>query len=438
MISQQQYAARRLELMGLMSANSVAILPAARLKTRNRDCDYLFRQDSDFYYLTGFNEAETVLVLVPGRSHGECILFCQESSAEEALWFGEVIGPEAAVAQHGFDDAFPYSDIDDILPGLIEGRSRLYYAMGTHEQFDQRVMSWVNRIKGKQTSGAHPPGEFVSLDHYLHDLRLFKSAGELKLMQKAAEISAAAHKRVMQICKPGMWEYQIEAELNHSFAMAGARFPAYNAIVGGGKNGCVLHYSANDKQLVDGDLLLIDAACEYQNYAADITRTFPVNGKFSPRQADLYDIVLAANVAGINAVRLGNDWNQPHIAAVTTATQGLKDIGVLSGDVSNLVEREAYKPYYMHKTGHWLGLDVHDVGDYQVADQWRQLELGMVLTIEPGLYFPPNEHNQDNPWRGMAVRIEDDVVVSKENPKVLSNGVPKQRLQIEELMADGE
>lgn len=421
--------------MAQMEPNSIAIVPSAREKSRNRDVDYPFRQDSDFYYLTGFAEPEAVLVLLPGRKHGQYVLFCRDRDPEMELWDGYRAGPEGACVDYGADDAFPISDIDDILPGLLEGRERVYYAMGRHDDFDRKVMQWINVIRSKVRSGAHPPGEFLDLDHLLHDMRLFKSAAEIRMMHKAAKISAEAHKRAMRICKPGIAEYQLEAEIQHEFAKNGARFPAYSSIVGGGKNGCILHYIENSEAVRDGDLVLIDAGCELEHYASDITRTFPANGKFSKEQRALYEIVLAAQLAAIKAVKPGNHWNQPHDATVRVITQGLIDLGLLKGTLKKLIEKEAYKDFYMHRAGHWLGMDVHDVGDYKIGDEWRVLEPGMVLTVEPGIYVSPNNKKVAKKWRGIGIRIEDDVVVTKDGCNILTADVPKTVAAIEALMA---
>lgn len=435
-ISKQEFARRRKNLMALLEPGSIAIVPSAALQTRSRDSDYPFRQDSDFYYLSGFDEPEAVLVLLPGRPQGEYILFCRERDPAMELWDGYRAGPDGACAEFGADDAFPISDIDEILPGLIEGRQRVYYAMGRHAEFDQQVMHWVNVIRSKVRSGAQPPGEFLDLDHLLHDMRLFKSAAELRIMRRAGEISAQAHARAMRYCRPGVYEYQLEAEIQHEFGLAGARFPAYSSIVGAGKNACILHYIDNRSVVRDGDLVLIDAGCEFEAYAADITRTFPANGRFSDAQRALYEVVLAAQLAAIEQVRPGNHWNQPHEATVRVITEGLLRLGLLEGELEELIESEAYKPFYMHRAGHWLGMDVHDVGDYKVGGEWRVLEEGMVMTVEPGIYVAPDNENVAPRWRGIGIRIEDDVVVSKSGCEVLTEGVPKSVEAIEALMAE--
>lgn len=437
-ITKAEYARRRKMLMEQMEPNSIAIIPSAKEKIRSRDTHYNFRQDSDVHYLSGFDEPDVVLALIPGREHGEFVIFCRERDKAKEIWDGYRAGPEGACKIHGADDAFPIDDIDEILPGLIEGRERVYYALGRDPEFDAQVMGWINRIRAKVRSGASPPGEFLDLNHFLHDLRLFKSAAELRLMARSAEIAAQAHCRAMQFCRPGIYEYQLEAEILHEFASNGARFAAYNTIVGGGGNGCILHYIDNNELLRDGDLVLIDAGCEYEYYASDITRTFPVSGVFSKEQKALYEVVLEAQAAAISQVRPGNHWNEPHDAAVRTLTAGLVRLGLLSGDIEDLIANEAYREFYMHRTGHWLGMDVHDVGDYKVHGQWRVFEPGMVLTVEPGLYVAPDNNHVAQKWCGIGIRIEDDVVVTKDGCDVLTSGVPKAVAEIEALMAAGQ
>ena len=430
-----EYAKRRRSLMDLMSPNSIAIIPSAPVTVRNRDVEHPFRQDSDFYYLSGFAEEHSVVVLIPGRDHGEYVLFCQEKIKEQEIWTGRRVGPEAAPEVLGCDDAFPISDIDDILPGLIEGKDRIYASLGVSPEFDRQLMQWVNHIKTQVRNGATPPHEFSALDHLLHELRLIKSPAEIEVMQAAADISAEAHTRAMQVVRPGMKEYQLEAELMHIFMAAGSRWPAYPSIVGAGDNACILHYTRNDDTISDGDLILIDAGCELDYYASDITRTFPANGVFSDAQRKMYQLVLDAQYAAIEAVKPGNHWNQPHEAAVRVLTEGLVKYGLLQGDVDELIEALAYRQFYMHKTGHWLGMDVHDVGEYRIDGQWRVLEPGMVMTVEPGLYIAPDDETVEPQWRGIGIRIEDDVVVTEGGCHVLTSAVVKDVADIEALMS---
>ena len=429
-----EYGKRRKKLMDMLGDDSIAILPAAPEKIRNRDVAFRYRPDSDFFYLTGFAEPEAVMALIPGRSQGEFILFCRERNPEQEIWHGSRAGLEGACNDYGADDAYPITDMDDILPGLLENRERIYYTMGNDTAFDQRVLGWVNQVRGKIRTGVHAPEEFISLNHILHDMRLYKSRREIGLLRKAATISANAHVRAMETCRPGMMEYQVEAELLHEFMRQGALSAAYPCIVGSGANSCVLHYIDNSREMQEGDILLIDAGAEYECYASDVTRTFPVSGRFSDPQRAVYEVVLAAQLAAIDAVRPGNHWNQPHDAAVEALTEGLVALGILKGPVQKLMEKEAYKPYFMHKTGHWLGMDVHDVGDYKLGEQWRMLEPGMAMTVEPGLYLPPREGLAEK-WWNIGVRIEDDVLVTKSGNEVLSRDAPKSISGIEALMA---
>lgn len=435
MISSKEFARRRQELMALMAPNSIAVIPSAPEQVRSRDTLFPYRQDSDFYYLSGFDEPDAVLVIIPGREQGEFIVFCRERDRAREIWDGYRAGPEGVCERHGADDAFPITDIDEILPGLLEGRDRVYYAVGKDQHFDARLMEWVNNIRKRARAGASPPAEFVDLDHILHELRLFKSATEIKLMKKSGQIAARAHCRAMKACTPGMYEYQLQAEIEHEFAMSGASFPAYSTIVGGGANGCILHYIENSAPLRDGDLVLIDAGCELEFYASDITRTFPVSGKFSPEQKAIYEIVLRAQLAAIDAAVAGNHWNAPHDATVAIIVEGLLELGLLKGDAKTIIEEQRYSDFYMHRAGHWLGMDVHDVGDYKVDQQWRLLEPGMVMTIEPGIYIAPDNQDVDEKWRGIGIRIEDNVAITARGTEVLTADVPKTIEDIEQLMA---
>lgn len=430
-----EFARRREELMNMMGPGSLAVLPAAPERIRNRDTQYPYRQDSDFYYLTGFPEPEAVLVLMPGRPQGQYILFCRERDPAREVWDGTRAGQEGAVRDYGADDAFPIDDIDEILPGLIEGREKLYYTMGVDLEFDQRVISWVNHVRQQARSGARAPGEFVSLQHLLHEMRLIKSKAEIAVMRRAAQISAAAHRRAMQVCRPGMMEYEIEAEFQAIFRRHNG-WPAYTPIVGGGANACILHYIENNKPLKDGDLLLIDAGVEIDCYASDITRTFPVNGRFSAEQRAVYEIVLAAQEAAIAAIAPGRHWNEFHDAATRVLTEGLISLGIIQGPLEQALAEERYRPFFMHRTGHWLGMDVHDVGDYKIDGEWRLLEPGMVVTVEPGLYIAAGSEGVDRRWWNIGVRIEDDVLVTRDGCEVLTVDVPKRVDEIEALMAE--
>ncbi len=413
--------------MGQMAPDSVAVLPSAGVRVRNRDTEYLFRQDSDFHYLTGFTEPDAVLVLAPGREHGQVILFCREREARAELYDGERLGPERAVEALQMDDAFPVNDLEEILPGMLEGRERIYTNLGEYPEFDNRLMHWVNVIRSRQVSGSVPPGEFVALKHLLHEQRLYKSAAEMRIMREAARITCLAHRRAMAVCRPGLSELNLEAELMHEFLRNGARTPAYPCIVGAGGNACVLHYTRNDSRLRKGELVLIDAGCEYQHYASDVTRTFPVSGEFSASQQALYEIVLEANRVAIDCCRPGLHFMAPHEAALRVMVEGLVSLKLLSGDVDELIGTEAYRKFCPHNSSHWLGSDVHDVGDYRVEGAWRELEPGMVLTIEPGIYIPPGQASAHLPprWRGLGIRIEDDVHITRNGHEVLTAEAPK-------------
>ena len=415
-----------------MGPGGIAVLPAAPTRPRSRDTQYEYRQDSNFYYLTGFGEPEAVAVLIPGRPEGDFILFCRERDPERELWDGARAGPEGAVADYDADDAFPIDDIDDILPGLLERSERVYYSMGSFDLFDARLLGWMNQLQSNRQRGG-APDELIALDHHLHEMRLFKSRAEIRIMQRSAELASAAHRRAMTLCKPGLREYELEAEVRHEFTRHGAQC-SYTPIVAAGANACVLHYIENRARIKAGDLVLIDAGCEYRMYASDVTRTFPVTGRFSKPQRELYDIVHAANAAAVNKVRPGNSWNDPHDAAVTEITRGLKELGILKGRLSNLIGKGAYRPYFMHKTGHWLGMDVHDVGDYKVSKQWRMLEPGMVMTIEPGIYIGPQADGVPRHWRGIGIRLEDDVHLTRSGPNVLTRELPSSAAEIEAFM----
>ncbi len=430
----QEFSKRRRHLIELIGSGSIAVLPAAPERTRSRDTLYAYRPDSDFFYLTGFEEPEAVAVLIPNRAHGQFVVFCRERDPEKELWDGTREGPEGLVERFGADDAFPISDIEEILPGLLERSERVYYSMGVFRDFDQRLLGWMHTLHAKRQSG-HAPDELIDLDHLLHEMRLFKSRREVSVMKRAARIAVAAHRRALRACRPGIHEYELEAEFRYEFARHGAQC-SYEPIVASGTNACVLHYHANDAVLNDGDLVLIDAGCEIELYASDVTRTFPVNGEFTAPQRELYEVVYNANQAATDKVRPGNHWNDPHDAAVKEITRGLRDVGILKGRLPSLLKSRAYRPFFMHKTGHWIGMDVHDVGDYKVAEQWRLLEPGMVTTIEPGIYISPDARGVAKRWRGIGIRLEDDVHLSKDGPQVLTADLPLQADEIEALVGN--
>ena len=421
-----EHKRRRRQLMRMMGPDSIAILPTAVLAKRNRDVLYPYRPDSDFFYLTDFPEPDLPIII------NNFMLFSIMDEQRE-LWDGPRAGQEGARELYGADDSFPIEDMDEILPGMLEGCDRVFFSIGCNPDLDKRLSEWIKRIRCAARSGVQGPQEFVALDHYLHDMRLYKSPAEIRVMRKAAKISAAAHRSLMEICRPGMMEYELEAAFGHQCAINGARHQAYSPIVGGGGNACVLHYIDNRDPLKDGDLVLVDAGCEYEYYASDITRTFPVSGRFSEPQRQLYELVLAAQQAAIAKVRPGNHWNDPHLAAVRTITRGLIGLGILKGRMPKLIKDEAYKHLYMHRTGHWLGMDVHDVGDYKVDGAWRLLEPGMVMTVEPGLYIPAGTKGVARKWWNIGIRIEDDVLVARDGNEVLTKDVPKSIQEIEGL-----
>ena len=422
--------------MDMMGEGSVAIVPTSPVRPRNRDVEFPFRPDSNFYYLTGFDEPEAVAALVPGREEGEFVMFCRERDPAAEQWHGARLGLEGVRERHGADDAYPIGDLDDVLPGLLEDKPRLCYAMGHHGEFDRRMLAWIAHVRaGARRSGGLE--EVVMLDRLVHEMRLFKSKAEVAAMSKAAQVSAAAHERAMRICRPGMAEYRIEAELLHEFAQGGCRAPAYPSIVAGGANACTLHYTRNSDKLRKGDLLLIDAGAEYECYASDITRTFPVNGKFSRAQRDVYSLVLAAQAAAIDTAAPGRTFEDVHMAAVRVLVEGLLALGALKGRVKRVIDNEKYKRFYMHRTGHWLGMDVHDVGSYRTGDEPRTLEPGMVMTVEPGLYIAPDDRKAPKRLRGIGIRIEDDVLVTQSGCEVLTAAAPKSIEEIESIVGSG-
>jgi Xaa-Pro aminopeptidase len=431
----EEAALRRRTLMSRMKKNSIALLSAAPQRTRSHDTEYTYRQDSDFYYLSGFTEDDAVLALIPGRTQGEVVLFCQPKDKLKELWNGTLTGPQLAKATLLINDAYPITEIDTILPGLMDGRTSIYTCMGRNNRFDERVMQWLKTVRSKVRQGAKPPTEFVMLDPLIHEMRLFKSKGEIALMQEAADISARAHKRAMLAANAGRYEYHLEAELLHEFMMSGSRAPAYNSIVATGANACILHYINNNQPLRNGDLVLIDAGCEYEYYAADITRTFPVSGRFSKEQKALYDIVLKAQLEAIKVMRPGVIRDEPHNVTVRVITEGLVELGLLVGKPADLIKSAAYRDFYMHGAGHWLGIDVHDAGTNQKAGASRPLEAGMVMTIEPGIYIAPDNKKVPKKWRGIGIRIEDDVLITRTGNRVLTSAVPKTTEEIEALMA---
>lgn len=440
-----EFAERRQRLLARLGENAIAIIQSSSVVIRNRDADFPFRQDSDFLYLTGFNEPDAVAVFIPGRAEGEYVLFCQPKDPTMERWTGKRAGVEGVVQNYGADQAFPIGELDKQIIKLLSGRTEVHYRIGVDTDFDLKVLGWINVLRRQVRNGVAAPDTFKVLDTVVHEMRLFKSPAEVAMMRHSANTAACAHTRAMQVCRPSLFEFEVQAEIEREFRKDGME-PSYTSIVGGGQNACILHYVENRAELKSGDLLLIDAGSEHQGYASDITRTFPVNGRFSTEQGQLYQVVLNAQKAAIAAVKPGNNWDAPHRAAVRTLTVGLVELGLLQGEVDELIQdppkpedgsvpKEApYRQFYMHKTGHWLGLDVHDVGDYKIKGEWRSLEPGMVLTVEPGLYISPAD-NVDPQWWNIGIRIEDDVLVTADGCEILTSGIVKEIADIEALMA---
>lgn len=429
-----EFAKRRKQLMQQVGSSGIVILVAAPEALRNGDANYLYRQNSDFYYLTGFEEPEAVALIIPKRKGGEFILFNRVRNPDEEIWTGSRAGQIGACKKFGANEAYPIEQLEKMLPEFLIGREEIYYTLGTNSAFDRLLFNAANTIHHKIRSGAQLPFVFVDLTTTVHEMRLIKSPAEIHLMRKAAEISATAHNRAMAVCRPGMNECQLEAEMIYQFQCNGARSPAYTPIVSSGMQTCTLHYNENNRIIKNNSIVLIDAGCEYQNYASDVTRTFPANGRFSDAQRAIYEIVLEAQLAGIRAVRPGAQWNAIQNAIVKIITQGLIDLKLLKGNLQELLEKKAYSKFYMHGAGHWLGLDVHDVGRYKIHDKWRRLQPGMTLTVEPGIYISEQIPGVPKQWHNIGVRIEDDVLVTKKGCEVLSAGAPKAIEEIEALM----
>ena len=466
-LPQSEYQQRRFQLMSKLDAKCACLLPGAKLRIRNRDAEYPFRQNSDFLYLTGFPEPDAVLLLLPdGNGGGESVLFCLPRDPEKETWNGYRYGPEGAIENFDIDQAYSLDEIDEKMVELLKGKTDLYYPLALDEKLSSQLQGWRQQIQSQHRSSLPVPQTLRNIEPLLHEMRLIKSPEEQDVMRAAGALSAEAHILAMQHCEPGLMEYQLEAKILYCFADKGVRSAAYNTIVGGGANGCILHYTENRDRLKAGDLVLIDAGAEVDGYAGDITRTFPVNGTFSADQRALYQVVLDAQLAAIAEIKPGASWNRSHEVAVEVLTKGLLQLGLLEGELSELIDSEAYRPFYMHRTGHWLGLDVHDVGEYKAdeelvdqsesdqsasgqkasdksslnniakkQDPWRPLKPGMVLTVEPGLYIAPDYEAVDSRWRGLGIRIEDDVLVTDSGCEILTESVPKSVEQIEALMA---
>lgn len=434
-MTQQEFHNRRQALLAKMAPASAAVIFAAPEATRNADSEYPYRQSSDFWYLTGFNEPEAVLILVKSdETHNHSVLFNRVRDLTAEIWFGRRLGQEAAPARLGVDRALPFDEINEHLYLLLNGLNVVYHAQGEYAYADAILYGALEKLRKGFRQNLQAPATVTDWRPWLHDMRLFKSPEEIGVMRRAGEITALAHTRAMATCRPGMFEYQLEAEIHHEFTRHGARYPSYNTIVGSGENGCILHYTENASQMRDGDLVLIDAGCEYQGYAGDITRTFPVNGTFSTAQRAVYDIVLASLYKALALFRPGTSIREVTEEVVRVMVSGLVKLGVMHGEVEQLIADQAHRQFFMHGLSHWLGLDVHDVGHYGTPSRERLLEPGMVLTVEPGLYIAPNADVPPE-YRGIGIRIEDDILITADGNENLTAGVVKDADDIEALMA---
>jgi Xaa-Pro aminopeptidase len=434
-MTQQEYLNRRQALLAKMVAGSAAIIFAAPVATRNADSEYPYRQHSDFWYFTGFNEPEAALVLIKSdEHHSHSVIFNRVRDITAETWYGRRLGQDAAPEKLAVDRALPFDEIVDNLPLLFNGLDVIYHAQGEFAYADKLVFDALEKLRQGARKELRAPATLTDWRDWVHDMRLFKSPEEIAIIRRAGEITALAHQRAMQHCRPGMYEYQLEAEIHYEFTRSGARYPSFNTIVGSGVNGCILHYTENESLMKDGDLVLVDAGCEYQGYAGDITRTFPVNGKFTPAQRQIYDLVWAAEQKAFQLYRPGSSIQEVTEAVVRLIVEGLIKLGILHGEVETLLSEKAYRRYFMHGLSHWLGLDVHDVGNYGTADRARILEPGMVLTIEPGLYIAPDADVPPE-YRGIGIRIEDDILITKQGNEILTPQVVRNADDIEALMA---
>jgi Xaa-Pro aminopeptidase len=432
-MTSDEYKRRRRKVIETIGPDAVLILVAAPEYLRNGDAHYFYRQNSDFYYLTGFKEPEAVLVLIPQRAEGEFILFNRKRNPAAEIWTGIRAGQQGAVEIYDADEAFPIDAIDTRLPELLVGKQRIYYPIGLEAAFDAKLISWVNKVAQRIRAGINAPHELINSNDVLHEMRLRKSNNEIAMMRKAGEVSAYAHRCAMEQCRPGMKEYELAAIVIGEFARHDCFPPAYSTIVGGGVNSCVLHYIDNNARLNDGELVLIDAGGEYQYYASDITRTFPINGKYTNEQRAIYNLVLQAQLTAIKSIKPNVPWQKLQEIAARIISEGLLELGLLKGSLEEILTKHTYRQFYMHNVGHWLGLDVHDAGSYAINGRSRPLEPNFLFTVEPGIYVQPAE-NVDKKWWNIGVRIEDDVLVTQTGCEVLTKDVPKEISEIEALM----
>ena len=429
------FSARRKRLCKELLEESVVIVGSASSYYRNSDANFPFRQDSNFHYISGFDEPNSIIVLRPFAKDKKFIMFCRDRDPLREQWDGFRSGTEGAIKDFGAEEAYSISVVDELMPSLLEGAKNIYYSMSSPNGINFKIENWISQIKANARKGSEAPENLMSLDSVLDELRLLKKEEELTLMRKAGEITCEAHSRAMVKVSPGMFEYQLEAEYLYTFINGGARFPAYNSIVGGGNNACILHYNENSSKLKEGDLVLVDAGCEFDYYASDVTRTFPVGKKFSDAQKQIYKVVLEAHKQACNEIKPGNPWNVAHTKSIEVITEGLVDLGILKGNPTALIEKEEYSKFYMHRVGHWIGMDVHDVGNYKKNGKWRELEPGMVLTIEPGIYILDSLEGVEEKWLGIGVRIEDDLLVTKKGHEILTSNAPREISDIEDLKA---
>ena len=428
---QFNFSERRSELSKKVLDDSAIIVASSPVKSRISDTDYLYRQDSNFYYLSGYEEPESILLIRPYAKKDNFIIFCRDRDPLKEQWDGFRSGQKGAVKDFGANKSLSISSADSLMPELLEGAKNIYYSMSSPCGLDKRINAWVDQIRLNTRAGAEPPQNLLSLDSIIHEMRLLKSDEEIEVMKQAAEITTEAHIRAMKAVKPGMFEYQLEAEYLYAFNKNGARAPAYNSIVGGGNNACILHYAENNSELKDGDVVLVDAGCEYKYYASDVTRTFPVNGSFTEEQKQIYSVVLEAHKQSMDQLQPGNKWNLAHEKSVEVIVEGLIDLGIIKSSKQEAIDTGEYSKFYMHRIGHWLGMDVHDVGSYKQDGDWRDLEPGMVMTIEPGIYILDSLEGVEDKWKGIGVRIEDDVLVTKEGFEVLTPDIPRSIEEVE-------
>lgn len=436
--SPETFAARRRDFMERIGPGSVAILVANPESTRSHDTNYPYRPSSDILYLTGFLEPQTVVVLAPGHDDGEFVMFVRDRDPNKEQWEGRRAGPDGAKEKYGADAAFTVSELEEKLPVFLEEREQLFYTLGRNAEFDKRVTRWVNKLRHRRNKPSGAPGALIDARDILHDMRVTKSPEEIELMRQAVDVTAEAHVLAMKHCRPGIKEYELQALIEYHFRKNGAEFPAYTSIVGAGDNATILHYVENRDVIEDDEVVLIDAGCELGFYAADITRSFPSSGKFTPAQRDLYDAVLECQIAVVDHIAPGVPYNELHEMAKRKLTEAMVDLKLLSGSIDELIEEEKYKKYYPHSIGHWLGIDVHDVGPYHDTEgSWRPLEPNMVLTIEPGLYVPENDEDAPEALRGVGVRIEDDILVTEDGYENMSSACPKAADEIEAIVGTG-